>query len=83
MKNVKEGYIEYRVTRDSGANVKLLKHLERAGCITIYDVMLENGRDNRKVKDKVLPVAVMDRVVQDGANALLQEKIVRTMQFGM
>ncbi len=48
------------VTRDSGANVKVLKMLERAGYVEVYDLMLENGRENKKVKKKILPVAVCD-----------------------
>lgn len=48
------------VTRDSGANVKLLKKLESVGFIIIHDVMLENGRKNQKVKSKSLPVMVLD-----------------------
>lgn len=46
------------VTRDSGANVKFLLGLQNDGFIKIHDVMLENGRENKKVKDKVLPVGV-------------------------
>lgn len=46
------------VTRDSGANVKLLRRLEREGYIKIFDVKFENGRENKKVKEKVLPVGV-------------------------
>ena len=38
----------YSITRDSGANVKILKRLQNAGFIKIYDVMLENGRENTK-----------------------------------
>lgn len=48
----------YTVTRDSGANVKILKALERDGFIKIHDVMMENGRENKKVKEKILPVGV-------------------------
>lgn len=47
-----------RITRDSGANVKILKKLEKEGFIEIHDVMLESGRENKKVKNKVLPVGV-------------------------
>lgn len=48
-----------RITRDSGANVKLLKELEQNGYIKIYDVVLENGRENKKVKNKIVPVLVL------------------------
>ncbi|MEQ8367740.1 MAG: hypothetical protein RIB61_13625 [Roseicyclus sp.] len=47
-----------RVTRDSGANVRLLRRLENDGLIQIHDVLLENGRENRKVKQKLIPIAV-------------------------
>jgi predicted nucleic acid-binding protein len=50
----------YKITRDSGANVKKLKTLEQQGYIEIYDVKLENGRENKKVKEKILPVLVLD-----------------------
>lgn len=49
-----------KITRDSGADVKLLKILERKGWIKIFDVMLENGRDNSKVAEKMLPLGVWD-----------------------
>ncbi len=49
-----------KITRDSSASVKILKELETAGRIKMYDVMLENGRENTKVKEKILPVAVWD-----------------------
>ena len=55
------------VIRDSGANVKILKFLERKGCIKIFDVMLENGRENKKVKDKILPAGVWDHCLWDEA----------------
>ncbi len=48
----------FSITRDSGANVKILKSLERKRYIKVFDVMLENGRENKKVKEKVLPVGV-------------------------
>jgi hypothetical protein len=48
----------FTITRDSGANVKILKNLEKDGFISIHDVMLENGRENKKVKDKIIPVGV-------------------------
>jgi predicted nucleic acid-binding protein len=51
------------VTRDSGASVRVLRELEKAGYIKIYDVMLENGRHNKKVSEKVLPVAVMGHAI--------------------
>ena len=47
-----------KVTRDSGANVKTLRRLERAGLIECHDVKLENGRENKKIKRKILPVMV-------------------------
>ncbi len=47
-----------KITRDSSANVKLLKKLENKGLIKIFDVMLENGRENRKIKEKILPIGV-------------------------
>ncbi len=50
----------FTVTRDSGANVKILKNLEKDSFIFIHDVMLENGRENKKVKNKVFPVAVLN-----------------------
>ena len=40
------------VTRDSGANVKILRALERAGLIQVTDVLLENGRTNKKFSAK-------------------------------
>lgn len=48
----------FSITRDSGANVKALKLLESKGFIKIFDVMLENGRENKRVKDKILPIGV-------------------------
>lgn len=51
------------VTRDSGANVKLLKKLEKDGLIKIHDVMMENGRVNKKVKEKILPTGVWNHSV--------------------
>lgn len=48
--------VKLKVTRDSGANVKILRELENRGLITCYDVMLENGRENRKIKRKIRPV---------------------------
>jgi len=47
-----------KITRDSGANVRVLKKLEAEGYIEIYDVMLENGRQNRKIQSKILPTGV-------------------------
>lgn len=47
-----------KITRDSGADVKLLKALEKEGFVEIHDVMIENGRENKKVKNKILPVGV-------------------------
>ena len=55
------------VTRDSSANVKILKELENKGYIKIYDVMLENGRENKRIKEKILPVAVWDHCCWDEA----------------
>ncbi len=48
----------FSVTRDSGANLKILLSLQKGGFIKIHDVMLENGRENKKIKEKILPVAV-------------------------
>ncbi len=45
------------VTADSGANLKLLRKLERQGFIMITAVNLENGKQNR-VSDKIGPVGV-------------------------
>ena len=45
------------ITADSGANLKLLKGLERQGFITITVVNLENGKQNN-VSDKIGPVGV-------------------------
>lgn len=45
------------ITADSGANLKLLRELERQGLITITVVDLENGKHNR-VSDKIGPVGV-------------------------
>ncbi len=56
-----------RVTRDSGANLKILKKLELLGLIDIHDVMLENGRNTKKVSKKILPVAVFDHARWDEA----------------
>lgn len=39
--------------------MKKLKTLEKQGYIEIYDVKLENGRENKKVKEKILPVLVL------------------------
>lgn len=50
----------YSVTRDSGASVRVLRSLEKEGYIKIFDVMLENGRENKKVKNKILPTAVLN-----------------------
>ena len=47
-----------KITRDASANVKILKNLENRNLIEIHDVMLEGGRDNKKVKNKILPVGV-------------------------
>jgi len=47
-----------KITRDSGANVSLLKRLEKEGYVQIFDVMLENGREDKKVKNKIKPVGV-------------------------
>lgn len=47
------------ITRDSGANVKILKKLENAGLIQVTDVLLENGRENRQVKNKEPAIAVI------------------------
>jgi len=47
-----------KVTRDSGANVKVLRQLELDGLITVFDILLENGRENRKVKQKIKPIGV-------------------------
>ena len=44
------------MTADSGANLKLLRELERQGLITLTAVNLENGKQNR-VSDKIGPVA--------------------------
>lgn len=49
----------YSITRDSCANVKILKDLEQKGFIKVFDVMLENGRKNKKVKDKIKPVFIV------------------------
>ena len=56
-----------KITRDSGANVKILKAMENEGYIKIHDVMLENGRENKKVKNKILPVGVWDHARWDEA----------------
>ncbi|SRR6266567_2608938 len=49
--------IKVSVTADSGANLKLLRELERQGLITITVVDLENGKHN-SVSDKLGPVGV-------------------------
>ena len=49
--------VKVSVTADSGANLKLLRKLERQGLITITAVNLENGKQN-KVSHKVGPVGV-------------------------
>ena len=46
----------FRITRDPSANLKLLKLLEKKGFIEIHDVLIENGRTNKKVNNKILPV---------------------------
>lgn len=46
-----------KVTADSGANLKLLRKLEKQGFINITVVDLENGKGN-KIKSKVGPVGV-------------------------
>lgn len=56
-----------KITRDSGANVKLLRQLEIEGYIEIYDVLIENGRENKKVRNKVLPVGVWNHTRWDEA----------------
>ena len=48
------------VTRDSGCNVKTLKKLEARGLIQLVDVDMENGKENKKIKNKVAPVGVWD-----------------------
>jgi hypothetical protein len=47
-----------KITRDASANVKILKNLENEGLIEIHDVMLEGGRENKKVINKVFPIGV-------------------------
>lgn len=44
----------YKITRDSGADLKRLKILEKKGLIEINDVDIENITD--KVKNKILPL---------------------------
>lgn len=44
------------VTRDAGANVKKLRDLERLGLIRCHDVLLENGRENKKISRKIRPI---------------------------
>lgn len=51
----------FSVTLDSGANLKLMRKLEREGRISIIVVDLENGKDN-KVRKKVGPVGVWGHV---------------------
>lgn len=51
-----ENKIKLRVTRDSNANLKILKRLEYYGCIEIFDVKTENNTN--KVLRKVLPAGV-------------------------
>lgn len=45
-----------KITRDSGANFKLLKNLVNENYIEIFDVLTEN--ETRKVKNKILPTAI-------------------------
>ena len=45
-----------KITRDSGANLKILRSLEKKGLIEIHDVLLENRTG--RVSQKILPVAV-------------------------
>jgi hypothetical protein len=46
-----------KITRDSGANLTILKELEKHGCIEIHDVLGEN--ETVKVENKSNPVAVV------------------------
>jgi len=56
--NLPKGWRKAKITRDANANVKILKSLEKKGLLEIYDVMLENGRENKKIRNKILPVGV-------------------------
>ena len=47
-----------KITRDSGANVKVLRKLELEELIMCTDVLLENGRENKKIKKKEKPAGV-------------------------
>lgn len=52
-----------KITRDSGANLKIIKRLEKMGFVDVYDVKYEN--ETKKVKNKVLPIGVWDRTKWD------------------
>ncbi len=56
--NLPKGWRKAKITRDANANVKILKSLEKKGLLEIYDVMLENGRENKKIRNKILPDGV-------------------------
>lgn len=55
-KNTQKNVSELKITRDSGANLKILKELERGGYIKIFDVLGEN--ETKKVENKAKPVGV-------------------------
>ena len=54
---------KYKITLDSSANLKLLKALEKQGYVEINNVMLENGRETKKVKNKILPTLVLNHSI--------------------
>lgn len=48
------------VTKDSGANFRILRRLERQGLISICEVELEN--ETPKIKKKIKPIGVFGQV---------------------
>jgi len=94
IKSQPKNWQKAKVTRDPSANLKILKKLEKENFIEIYDVILEGGRENQKVKRKILPVGVWnhsrwdesvwaddDNVYNDLREILGKDKIKDAMQL--
>lgn len=64
--------VKVSVTADSGANLKLLKELERQDLLTVTAVNLENGKQN-KVSNKIGPVGVWGKSRWDDASVWASE----------
>lgn len=56
IKSQLKNWRKVKITRDSGANFKLLKNLANENYIEIFDVLTEN--ETCKVKNKILPTAI-------------------------